>query len=74
MHDNGALNDVRGFGGSGVQGSIPTGLTHLKWDHRPQGSGDEQALVTRSIQLLKEGVAGKTRACGYLAPNDPIAA
>ena len=23
------------FGGSGVRGSIPAGLTHLKWDHRP---------------------------------------
>jgi hypothetical protein len=39
------------------------------------GVSDEQALVTRSIHLLlKEGVAGKTRACGYLAPNDPTAA
>ena len=24
-----------GFDGSGVRGSIPAGLTHLKWDHRP---------------------------------------
>ena len=39
-----------------------------------RGSIPEQALVTRSIHLLKEGVAGKTRACGYLAPNDPTAA
>ena len=37
---------VRGFVGSGVRGSIPAGLTHLKWDHRPLGSGDEQALIS----------------------------
>ena len=27
-HDNGERDGVRGFGGSGVRGSIPAGLTH----------------------------------------------
>ena len=57
------------FEGSGVRSSGFDSRASPRRDHRPLGSGDEQALITRSFGAVKEGVAGELRASGYLPPS-----